>query len=764
MVLFSLFFLMGILILQLWTRWPGNEVWVIVGIMVAFLFLFKKNQRYFKYVIPFLLGFVYAGRYASNQLQWTLPPGYEGKPLEIVGIIDSLPHSKPQQTSFKFFIKKIQFENKIEPVHAIVQLSWKTSAQNLQVGDEWCFTVYLKKIKGLMNPGSFNFETQSFQEGVRATGNIVTTHTQFRNSHWYHHPLDRVRQHMKNLIQENLPKSSTSSWITALAIGEREGISQEAWEVLKNTGTNHLIAIAGLHIGLMSALIFSVITWLWRRLPRFMLILPAPHAGAIAALILALVYSAMAGFSIPTQRACIMLSLFLLTFLFRRKILAWQFFSLALFFVLFFNPLCVLTASFWLSFTTIAFIIYGVRGRLAPVGFWWKHGRTQWVITLGLIPLGIGFFQQCSWISFIANSIAIPCMGFLVLPLTLLGCFFVLFSEKAGCSLFFLADKILSVLWILLTYLSHLSWSTWYQVIPGTAFILCAFAGMIILLLPLGFPGRWLGVIGLLPLLLYKPAVPAIGDVWLTVLDVGQGLSIVIQTHRHLLVFDTGARMSERSDMGENVVVPFLHTLAATHIDRLVISHGDNDHIGGSAAVLKQFPTYLVQSSVPQQFINVPASLCLRGEKWEWDQVKFEFLYPTIDRLGLNNDSSCVLRVTSGIHHVLLTGDIEKIAENDLTQYLADELSADILVAPHHGSATSAVDAFINDVHPRIVLISTGYRNHYHFPNPKVVQKYHEMGAETFNTAETGAIHLEISKQISAPSLYRVNHHHYWSS
>jgi len=766
MFLFSILFLCGILILQKLTYLPS--LYWLAGINVPIIshyLLFKKSRAYLRFLIPTVFGFSWALWYAYAQLSWTLPTELEGKPLQITGMITTIPDIEPHHTSFKFLIKKIQFANKIESVNSTVQLSWQTTSQKLHVGDQWQFTVRLKKIHGVMNPGGFDYETWSFQEGIRASGYVVSKKGILLNSKWYHRPLDRVREFFSEGIRENLSRSHTSPWITALAVGERHGIPPDDWQVLRNTGTNHLMAIAGLHIGFMAAFVYGIVNWLWRRRPQLILKIPAQQAGAIAALLMAFIYSAMAGFSIPTQRACLMLSLFLITLVLRRKILSWQTWGIALFCVLLCNPLSVLTASFWLSFGSVALIIYGMRGRLAPKGLWWKHGRIQWVIALGLIPLSIWLFQQCSLVSFVANSIAIPCVGFLIVPLVLLGCFLLLFSVKIGGMVLYVADKIVALLWMVLVYLAHFSWASWYELVPSIWYIVTACVGIVILLLPTGFPGRGIGIIWLLPFMLYKPPAPSLGDVWFTLLDVGQGLSAVVQTKNHLLVFDAGPRLSDSNDMGESVVIPFLRSLVVTHIDRLVISHGDNDHIGGAYAILKQIPTYLVKSSVPEKFFNVPASYCLRGETWQWDQVTFEFLYPTPDKLGLDNNSSCVLRITSGRRHILLTGDIEKLAETDLIHFAAADLTADILVAPHHGSNTSALKEFILAVHPQIVLFPVGYRNRYHFPHPVVLQKYRDFGVVSYDTVQAGAIQLQLTKMtniILSPMLYRESHRHYW--
>lgn len=758
---FALAFLLGVLLLQSFSYLP-SENWLWVVILITPLVFFWRLLR-----LPIICawGFIWALTYAHFQLSWELPSNWEGKTILVRGIISNIPDNTPENTSFLLSAKKIQYENKMKSARGQIRLNWRHPDTILKVGDEWQFQVHLKKIHGLMNPGGFDYEAFALQEGIRAHGYVIKSEANKRLSyHFYSHPIDRIRQFLQEKILKNLPETNTSPWIVALSIGERHGIKPENWEVLRNTGTNHLMAIAGLHIGLMSGFLASVTIWIWRCIPRFTLWLPAQHAGAIAALLMALIYSAMAGFSIPTQRACVMLSIFLVILLVRRKIVAWYAWSIALLFVLVLNPLTVLSESFWLSFAAVATIIYGVSGRLAPKGLWWKWGRIQWVIAVGLIPLSIGLFQQFSLISFLANSISIPWVGFLVVPLCLFGSFLVAFSDKAGGFILVLADKILNIMWNILTYLSQLKWASWYQIVPDYGIVLAACLGVILLLLPKGMPGRYLGIIWFLPLFFYHSRTPKLGEVWLTLLDIGQGLSAVVQTQNHFLVFDTGPKLSANYDMGESVLVPFLRSQQAKKIDLLIVSHGDNDHIGGSAALLKHFPVSAIKTSVPEKFPLNQASYCLRGQSWEWDHIHFEFLYPTQEKLHLGNNSSCVLRITNHNKSILLTGDIEKLAEQELINSIPDQLAANILIAPHHGSKTSAVEGFLRTVSPDYVLFPIGYRNRYHFPHNSVLQKYTDLGTKQINTASAGAIQFSIEKDaLSIPKLYRVSHHHYWN-
>ncbi|MES2217037.1 MAG: DNA internalization-related competence protein ComEC/Rec2 [Pseudomonadota bacterium] len=753
-------FVIGIVFLQQFSALPS--VILAYAVILLTIFLFFTARKYWSYLrlpVAGLLGFAWALVYAQWHFQEKLLPEFEGKPLVITGYIHSIPMVETHGVGFLFLLTSLAGH----PAHGVIKLLWGDNTVVLHAGDKWQFTAKLKKPYGTMNPGGFDYEAYAFTNNIIANGYIANKEpTLLLSSHWYHQTLNRIRQYFAEKISQNLPASETSPWITALAIGERHDIPAPDWQVLRNTGTNHLMAIAGLHIGFIALLAHVVVTFCWRRIPRAALKMPAQHAGAVAALVMAFIYSAMAGFSIPTQRACVMIAAFLTILLLRRKPLSWQGWSVALLCVVLINPLTVLSESFWLSFASVALIIYCMSGRLAPQGLWWKLGRIQWIIAVGLLPLSIWLFQQCAFISFIANSVAIPWVGFLVAPLSFLGALLMLVSIKLGTLILIFADKILSVLWIFLAWCAHLPNVVWYQVVDDKLALLAGCVAVVILLLPAGFPGRYFSVIFVLPIVLFTPLAPAAGGVWFTLLDIGQGLSAVIQTQKHILVFDAGPRLSVNYDMGESVVVPFLHTLAAKRIDMLVISHGDNDHIGGANALLRNFPVSAIKTSVPELLPH--ADYCLQGLKWRWDGVDFEFIYPFASKLHLGNNSSCVLRVSSGAKHILLTGDIEKLAEKSLLAS-AENLPATILIAPHHGSKTSANENFITRVHPRYVLFPVGYRNRYHFPNKTVVEKYAKHHVLMLDTVNSGAIKFVMNENaLMPPDLYRMQHKHYWNN
>lgn len=683
---------------------------------------------------------------------WVLPLEIEGKPVNIVGRVASIPIFKQQALTFQLQLDEIKQANNITRPHQLILISWrydKTTlnlVHSIRVGHQLNLLVTMKRIHGLRNPGGFDYEAWALMHGLRASARVLPSQNNKIVSHdLLFKPLEQLRDKFYLHVQYVLPESNISHWLLALMLGERVNIPQDQWQVLRRTGTNHLMAIGGLHIGMLALIVKSLVSQCWRRIPRLIIIMPAQESSAIAALLAAWLYSLQAGFSIPTQRAAIMLSIFVGIFLQRRRISAWNSWVLTMLLVLLINPLILLSESFWLSFGTIALIIFGMSGRLSPMNLWWQWGRVQWVIAVGLIPWSLLFFQECSLTSSIANSIAIPWLEFLILPFCLLSTICLFIMPWAAKSLLLLAAISLSGLWHILTWIANWPFTVWIKSVPSIWLLLIGCIGCIGLLIPNGIPGRYLAIIWLSYFLCYRAPVPALGDVWLTLLDVGQGLSAVVQTNQHTLVFDAGGKMNESNDLGEQVVVPYLHSMGVNHIDMMIISHGDNDHSGGAAAVLNAFPVSQRRTSVPGKFFW-QSSYCIAGESWQWDNIRFSFLSPFKDTLGQGNDSSCVLLIEQGERSILLPGDIEANAEQTLLQRYKPNKPVTILVAPHHGSKTSSTEDFVNLFHPRYVLYATGNLNRYHFPSDIVIERYKKQQTQQLNTATTGAIQFKMEK------------------
>lgn len=722
-----------------------------------------------------LLGFIWALIYAHHLCVWQLPSDLENKPITLIGKIAAIPTQKNKGVSFEFKVEQLNNTS----AEFTTLLSWYAEQlPTLHVGDRWHLLVKLKKPHGLANPGSFDYERWLFQQNISATGYVLSKKTPIllstEKSLWH---IDHWRQLLNEQITLALQEVPSNGIIRALVLGIRDGISTSQWQLFQATGTSHLIAISGLHIGLAASACFFLLQWLWRRSSRLCTIYPAQQAGACAAILGAALYAGLSGFAIPAQRSLIMISAFMLTLCRKALLLPWSSWCLALLGVLIINPLAPLSAGFWLSFAAVAVIIYSTHQRLGKNHAWQSAYRVQIAVSLCLLPLGLWLFQQTSLISLFANLIAIPWVSFIVVPLSLIGTLLICVSFPLGQWVLILAAYLMQLLEWPLKWMTYLPYHQWLQPIDDYRHLIALTLGSLLLLAPRGWPGRWLGVIGFIPLLSFTAPQPQAGEAWLTVLDVGQGLAAVIRTQHHVLIYDTGPKFSLDSDgnadAGGRVITPFLLNQQIKYIDTIVISHPDMDHRGGLNSVLQKFPVkklYLSEKH-PRNLLNNTTVLlptyqfCNDHQQWQWDGVHFAFLHPDPTfQLPDTNNHSCVLKVTVGNKSILLSGDIEKKAEKHMITKLENNLKATILIAPHHGSKSSSSKLFIEKVSPRYVVFTTGYLNRYHFPNAQIVTQYKNAGATIYNTAETGALNFILSPQkaLVEPTLFRHEHSFIW--
>ncbi|TPW17561.1 MAG: competence protein ComEC, partial [Halothiobacillaceae bacterium] len=511
------------------------------------------------------------------------------------------------------------------------------------------------------------------------------------------------------------------------------------------------------------ALFFFLGRWCWSRSAYCCLRYPAPQVAALAAIAGAVIYSALAGFSIPTQRTVIMIVVVMLGVIMRHRGAIGETLALALLLVLLWDPFATLAPGFWLSFGAVALLIYGMSGRLNQNTLWWRWGRAQWLMAVGLAPLLLLFFQKSSVTAPLANLVAVPWVSLLVVPLVLVGTLLLPWVPFIGEGLLRLADLLLQLIWYGLTLLADPAWSQWSpSALPGWS-IVAAVMGVILLLAPRGLPLRYLGLLWLLPLWLLKPGAPQQGEVWFTLLDVGQGLSAVVRTQHHTLVYDTGPGLGREFNAGSTVLLPFLQYEGVRAVDRLIIGHGDADHIGGARALTEGIAVEEVLTSVPAQVDWMSSQFCDAGRTWQWDGVTFELLHPRQHDGLHHNNHSCVVRIEGEQGSILITGDIEKEAEHRLVREQAERLKSDILVVPHHGSATSSTESFIEAVRPQFALFPLGYRNRYGHPKARVVERYRQRGIVMLDTATAGAISFRLSKkEVLRPKSFRATSRYYW--
>ncbi|MCX7098182.1 MAG: DNA internalization-related competence protein ComEC/Rec2 [Methylococcales bacterium] len=728
MMVSALSFLSGGLLVQQLTALPEPQ-WLPVPIVLAGIMAWMRYWR----GLFLVLGVLWAVVFAMQRLAGRLPESLEGVEIPVTGIITDLPEQDGSRCRFDFHVT-----GSAQKLPGKLRLSAYHLDLPLKAGQHWSFTVKLKRPHGSLNPGGFDYERWLMTENIGATGYVRPFPKPVllgRDSAWL--SVAVWRQSIADRLSETLANYPNLALIKALAIGDGADISQQQWDVFRNTGTTHLVVISGSHVGLIAGLVYFLVLRLWARMAK-----PSTspqRAAAVAAMLAAVFYVALAGFSVPSQRAVLMLSVVMLAIILQRNTRPFNTLALALFTVLAVDPLAVLAAGFWLSFLAVAVIVYAVSGRLAKPGYLLELLKINWATSVGLAPLLLFFFQQVSLISPLANFIAVPLISLVAVPLALLAVLVMFVSPVLASPLFMVVDLSLQALGWLLAQMAELPWATINHAQPSIWALAFALPGILLLLAPAGIPARWLSGVLFLPLLFTAPKSPETGEITLTLLDVGQGLSVMVQTAKHRLVYDTGAKFSEKSDMGQAVLLPFLRLQGVDNIDTLLISHGDNDHIGGAYSLLENIRVGQVLSSVPEQLGRYAPIRCQAGQSWVWDQVSFTVLSPQ-QPFESDNDNSCVLKIQSAQSSVLLTGDIEALAEAWLLKTYGKQLQAQVLIAPHHGSKTSSTLAFLQAVQPDYVLIPAGYHNQFGHPHRDVLQRYQQLNAHWLNSADSGAI------------------------
>ncbi|GAB6042195.1 DNA internalization-related competence protein ComEC/Rec2 [Endothiovibrio diazotrophicus] len=750
----ALAFLVGVLILYRLPELP-NLLWGLAALPLLPLAFRRPPLR-----LPLALlgGFLWASLHAHFALQARLDPALDGARVVAEGRVASIPERSGRRLRFVFDVAALDGEE-VAPLRT--RISWFDAADAPRAGERWRLRLRLKSPRGLSNPGGFDYEGWLFQQGIGATGYVRDgDNRRLSAAPWW--SLDAFRQRLAEGI-EGGGGGGRRAVLAALAVGYRGGIERPTWEVFTATGTSHLIAISGLHIGLVAGFAFLLGRWLWSRSAWTSLRLPAPLAGAWVALAAACGYAALAGFSIPTRRALVMVAVVMVALIARRRVAPSRGLALALGAVLLVDPPAVLAPGFWLSFMAVAVLLFGLGiggggegGRASP---WRKWGRAQWLIFVGLAPLLLLWFGQLSLAAPLANLLAVPWVSVAVVPPALTGALLLPLWERGGQLLLHLADHAFGELWPLLEWLAAQPAAAWRMASPEPLPLVLAALGAALLVAPRGVPLRGFGALLLLPLLAFAPPRPEAGRFRATMLDVGQGLSVVVETARHTLVYDTGPRYAGGFDTGRAVVVPYLRSRGVGRVDRLVVSHAAADHAGGVASLLQALPVASVIGGDRRA-----GRRCVAGERWRWDGVTFRVLHPPTGVSPRDNDGSCVLQVRGAWGSLLLTGDLEAAGERQLLSRWGRSLHSDLLQVPHHGSATSSTAAFIEQVAPRYALFSVGYRNRFGFPRPAVVERYRERGSEILLSSVRGALIFEPGPQAPPPPGWREARRKFWSA
>ncbi len=734
----------------------------------------KNLTVFYEHIFAFLFGIIWASSFAMLRLSDELPKSLEQTSIEMIGVVASLPELTERGTRFRFDVEKIMTPeaatHKNFPKHISLNLYQNiTYNQHFQAGERWQLTARLKRPHGTQNPYGFDFEAWALAENIRATGTIKTKAGMQKLKNFVWRPsyiVEFCRERIGQRIASVLENKPYSGIIQALVMGDDSQISRADWDVMLKTGVTHLMSISGLHITMLAGLMFGLAGFVWRRHPGLVMRLATRKAATIAGVLTALAYALIAGFSVPTQRTVYMLLVFAVALWSGRQIAIAQVLAIALAAVVLLDPWAVSAPGFWLSFGAVAILAYSFSGRIGQSHWLLAAVKTQWAVTLGMLPLLLLMFNQTSLISPIANAVAIPLISFVVTPLALLGSFLTFDTPLTNASLH-LSYWALQACMRFLNWLSQLPEVVWQQHAPATWTFFPAMIGVLWMLLPRGFPMRWLGFFGFLPMLLIAPKFPALGEMKVVILDVGQGLSVVVRTSQHTLLYDAGPRFNTQSDAGSRIVVPYLRGEGVAKIDGFIVSHNDIDHSGGMQSVFALMPVRWFASSFSPDLTLLnqsqqPAKLmtCYAGQTWVWDEVKFEVLYPSASQYVNNkikdNNRSCVVKVTSQFGSLLLTGDIEAKAELALLNDEQLHLSADVMTVPHHGSKTSSSIDFIAAVNPIISVFTVGYLNRFRHPKPEILERYTEAHSALYRSDYNGALEINFTQAIKAREAIKI--------
>ena len=693
--------------------------------------------------------FLWSSFLFGQMLEKGLDPAFDGQTVLLTGTIIDISQQRGQ--SIRFYLKPDDIQSYQKPLPVKLRLSWYHSQQVPQAGQRWQLLVKLRAPRGFQNPGGFDYERWLFSKNIAATGYVKKSdkNRMLATAAWHH--INHHRLQITRAIDRACAECKYHGLFKALTVGYRGDIPQQQNRLLRDTGTAHLLAISGLHVGLVAVLFYGLGAFLWRHVwchPRF----NQRECSALLAAGAALSYAALAGFSLPTVRALVMLMVVVLALLLRKNINLLNSIASAMCLILLVNPLAIGSISFWLSISALLVIAFGQPWLANQNSGLKRLLMIQMLFFLLLIPISILLFQQATPAGFIANIVAIPLLSFIILPLTLISALFAILDLPLASVLFNQLDRLTGWLLDYLQLLLASGLQTYSKAGHPVLLLACMGIGLVFALLPVGWRTRVPALLLLLIAILWQPPTVDADNFQMTALDVGMGTAVVVETQHHSLIYDFGPGTKQGFSAGDWVVKPFLQYRGITQPDLMIVSHVDSDHSGGFISFIDQtvtasLPTAPLLTGMPDALekrfdLSRPVRSCHDYPAWHWDGIDFEFLVTqprgTITR---SNNHSCVLKI-SGRHTALLTGDIEAAQENKLRQQWIEKLAADILLVPHHGSLTSSTRDFIKVVSPVVAVFTVGRNNRWAFPKPAVIDRYRQINSTIIRTDQQGAVSL----------------------
>jgi competence protein ComEC len=835
--------LMGVCWVQLQPALPNLTafVWPIVLSCIAFGMLWRWHRPLTGWLWPVLVAICaafFATVFAQHQLDQRLPDELDRQSVWLQVVVNDLPTRHERGWRFEVTVQSAFLQSSdgvvIQnfPRHGVLHWYETDIGTHLAPGQVWGLQARVRQPAGTLNPGGFDYEAWMFEKKLYFSGTVQqgkkhSAPALLGRTTGFQTAIDQARDAIRQAVNTAIAESSTRDVIAALLVGDQRAISSADWAIFSRTGVSHLMSISGLHVTMLAGLAGWVGAMVWRLLCVWpiaaALWVPVQSVRALCATGGAIGYAMLAGFAVPAQRTALMVTVVSCATILGIRANPWAVLAAALLLVIATDPIAVLAPGFWLSFMAVGFLFALPRAdsesdslsrnnpgrwtktqrlQVAVVSGLQNAGHAQLAITFGLLPITVMFFQQIVVVGPLANAVAIPVVSFIVTPLAMAGV-----AEYALASsgiLLKTAAWVQEVLEVFLQWCAGLSLASIDWPAPGVLRTVIASIGMWIALgrvLPFPYARfRHLGWLGLVALIGVSPDRPAPGDMEVTFIDVGQGASALIRTHGHTMLVDTGPKFGD-ADAGQRMILPTLRRYGVRQLDRVMISHGDQDHDGGYASIAAAMSILLTQSPVADD--PVGAQPCRAGDHWQWDGVRFDVLHPVAVDEKDRNASSCVLRIRNAQGgSLLLAGDIPQKTEQELVarygpqssvnvgvkmgtwngvpsgvsggvttgassgadlHHMSAPLSSQVVLAPHHGSKTSSSAEFLRAVGPELVVIQAGFRNRFGHPHADVLARIRERpGIGVVRTDLGGALTLRWHDRRPVITDFWADHQRYW--
>lgn len=734
------------------------QVALVIALALIFIFIFLR-RNFLVFLAFFVVSLAYAHHSALGLLQQA--QSITAQKQVVTFEIQEILHQQDYQT----LIATATLADNLREQR--IFLNWKAKEEP-QLSEIWQAEISLRPLSARLNFSGFDRQQWYFSKEITAVGTVKSAVKIADVSSLRAEKLQQVKRQTEGLSLQGL--------LIALAFGERAWLDKTTWSIYQQTNTAHLIAISGLHIGLAMGIGFYLARVVQVFFPtRFI----HPYFPLVFGVLFALIYTYLAGFSVPTFRAISALVFVFFVQIMRRHYSTLQLFALVVGFLLLCDPLMPLSVSFWLSCGAVGCLI--VWYHYVPFSlFQWKNRpfspKVRWILSLfhlqfGLLlfftPLQLFLFNGLSLSGFLANLIAVPLYSFLLVPLIL----FAVFTNGAVFSWQFANKLAEGITWLISVFQGN-----WLNVSFNLALVLTALcAGIFMLIIwsiyrepeissstrqvkqprfftlnlskPLLKNDRInvlrcsFGIMLLcFMILLFKQLSKPIWQV--DTLDVGQGLATLIVKNGKGILYDTGPAW-QGGNIAELEILPYLQREGII-LEKLILSHDDNDHAGGASTILKAYPNVEFITPSRKNYRENYRTFCTVGRDWDWQGLHFQILSPHSIVERADNAHSCVILVNDGKHRVLLTGDAETKNEQIFARTLG---KIDVLQVGHHGSKTSTSEYLLSQVRPDVAIISSGRWNPWKFPHYSVIERLQRYKSTVENTAISGQVRVNFFKE-----------------